>query len=498
VRRGAASSRSIVLHGHFYQPPREDPWTEEVPAQPTAAPFHDWNERIEAECYRPITESRVLDEDDSLREVVNCLEWMSFDFGPTLMWWLERHAPDTYAAVLDADRRSVERLGRGNAMAMAYHHPILPLSDARDRRTEIRWGIADFRRRFDREPEGMWLPETAVDDATLDALAAEGIRFTVLAPHQVDPVPDDGRPVRYVTANGREIALFVYDGALSHGVAFGGLLRDGVGWAERMAEGESAALRSVATDGETFGHHHEFAEMALARAITELRARPTIRVDNYAAFLARAGAHAEATLVAPSAWSCAHGVERWRSDCGCRADFGAESSQAWRGPLRAALEWLANELHDLFERDGTPLLGDPWAARDAYGAVVGVVEDDERRSFVRGWVETAGAGRGTDLDRALGLLEMERNALRLFTSCAWFFDDVGGLEPRQVLLYAARALQLAGPDGARIRPGFVKRLRAAVSNDPEVGTAADVFEEIGAPGPGGRAARADADGVVAS
>jgi alpha-amylase/alpha-mannosidase (GH57 family) len=479
VRRAPSSSRSIVLHGHFYQPPREDPWTDEVPLQPTAAPFHDWNERIEAECYRPIAESRVLDDDGWVREVVNGLEGMSLDFGPTLLWWLERHAPGAYAAVLDADRRSVERLGHGNAMAMPYHHPILPLSDPRDRVTEIRWGIADFRRRFGREPEGMWLPETAVDDVTLDALAAEGIRFTVLAPHQVDPVPEDGRPVRYVTAGGREIALFVYDGALSHGVAFGSLLRDGVGWAKLMAEGDPVPLRSIATDGETFGHHHKFAEMALAKAISELKARRDILVDSYAAFLGREGAHAAAVLVAPSAWSCAHGVERWRSDCGCRSDFAVESSQAWRGPLREALEWLARGLHAVFEHEGTPILGDPWAARDAYGAVVGGV-DDERYSFVRGWVTTHDAARGSDVERALELLEMERNALRFFTSCAWFFDDVGGLEPRQVLLYAARALDLAGPEGDRLRPGFVERLRAAVSNDPEVGTAADVFEGVAA------------------
>jgi len=246
--------------------------------------------------------------------------------------------------------------------------------------------------------------------------------------------------------------------------------------------------------------------MALAKAIVELRARADIRIDNYATFLAREGATAEAMLVAPSAWSCAHGVERWRSDCGCRSDFGVESSQAWRGPLREALEWLAGELHAVFERDGTPLLGDPWAARDAYGVVVGAVDDAERRSFVRGWMETVGRRSGanqgdsgtTDLERALDLLEMERNALRLFTSCAWFFDDVGGLEPRQVLLYAARALELAGPEGAGIRSDFVEMLRVARSNDEEVGTAADVFEAFGGAGPGHRVATSDAAEVTKS
>ena len=471
------SPRSIVLHGHFYQPPREDPRTDEIPEQPTAAPFHDWNERIERECYRPITSSRVLADDGSERHRVNCLDWMSFDFGPTLLWWLERFAPRTYRAVLDADRRSVERLGHGNALAMPYHHPILPLSDPRDRLTEVRWGMADFRNRFGREPEGMWLPETAVDEATLDALSAEGILFTVLAPHQVDPVPQDGAPIHHVTKGGREISLFVYDGSLSHGVAFGSLLGDGVEWAELMAQAPGApALHSLATDGETFGHHHEFAEMALAKAITELRHRPDILIENFASFLGREGAHAEARVVEPTAWSCAHGVERWRSDCGCRAHTGTTSTQEWRGPLREALEWLASRLHDVFERDGGPLFGDPWAARDAYGSVVGSVDPLAREGFARTWLgETGAVPDGEALNRALELLEMERNALRLFTSCAWFFDDVGGLEPQQVLAYAARALELSGPDETHLRPEFSDRLAAAKSNDPDVGSAADVF-----------------------
>jgi hypothetical protein len=474
------SERSIVLHGHFYQPPREDPWTDEIPEQPDAAPFRDWNERIERECYGPIVASEVLGDDGAETQVLNTLEWMSFDFGPTLLWWLERHAPATYSAVLHADRSSAERLGHGNALAMPYHHPILPLSDPRDRLTEIRWGIADFRRRFGREPEGMWLPETAVDAATLDALASEGILFTVLAPHQVDPVPADGRPVRYVTPSGREIALFVYDGGLSHGVAFGTLLKDGVAWAELMAgNGDGPGLRSVATDGETFGHHHTFAEMALAKAISELRVRPGVQLDNYASFLAREGAHAEAALVEPSAWSCAHGVGRWHTDCGCRADTGTQSSQAWRGPLRTALEWLARELHEVFEQEGGPLFGDPWEVRDAYGAVVGAIDRSEREAFVGRRIKGASV-EGASIERAsmergLELLEMEHNALRLFTSCAWFFDDVAGLEARQVLAYASRALDLAGPDGDRLRVGLDERLRFAESNDPEVGSAADLL-----------------------
>lgn len=450
---------SVVIHGHFYQPPREDPWTGSIPRQPSAAPYHDWNERIAAECYGPVVASRVVG-DGEADGVVNSLEWMSFNFGPTLMVWLESHEPETYAAILAADRASADRLdGHGNAIAMAYHHPILPLSSARDRRTEIRWGVADFRRRFGRDPEGMWLPETAVDGATLDALADEGILFTILAPHQVDPLPRDGRPGRYVTSSGREIALFAYDGALSHGVAFGDLLEDGVAWAELMAD-EGVALRSIATDGETFGHHHTFGEMGLAKAIVELQGREHVRVENYASFLAREGMGERVDIIEPSSWSCAHGVDRWRADCGCRIDPGADTQQAWRKPLREALEWLAGELHGVFESEGGEYFDDPWAERDAYGEVV-----------ARSGAEVPGDG-GRDL------LEMERDALRLFTSCAWFFDDVGGIEPRQVLAYAAHGLELAGPVGEDLRAGLVERLRKAVSNDPDVGTAADVFEEI--------------------
>lgn len=462
--------RSVVIHGHFYQPPREDPWTRSIPRQPSAAPYHDWNERIAAECYGPVVASRVV-RDDGPDRTVNSLEWMSFNFGPTLMVWLETHEPETYAAIIDADGASAERLGgHGNAIAMPYHHPILPLSTERDRRTEIRWGIADFRRRFGRDPEGMWLPETAVDAASLDALADEGILFTILAPHQVDPTPPDGRPGRYVTSSGKEIALFVYDGGLSHGVAFGDLLEDGVAWANLMAGG-SAALRSIATDGETFGHHHTFGEMGLAKAIVELRGRPGLELENYASFLAREGARNRVDIVEPSAWSCAHGVDRWRADCGCRIDPGGDTQQLWRQPLREAFEWLARGLHDVFEEEGREYFDDPWAERDRYGDVV-----DRVGGPGSGGPDHDGPAQG----RAGELLEMERDALRLFTSCAWFFDDVGGIEARQGIAYAAHGLELAGPAGERLRSGLVRRLRKAVSNDPEVGTAAKVFERIAA------------------
>jgi len=466
---------SVVIHGHFYQPPRENPWSDDVPRQASAAPFHDWNERIEMECYGPITSARILDGEGKVRRILNVLEHMSFNFGPTLLSWLERHAPETYSAVVSADRASCAQLdGHGNAMAMAFHHTILPLADARDRRTEVRWGIADFRRRFGREPEGMWLPETAVDSATLATLAAEGIRFTVLAPHQVVRAPQGGRAGRVVTPEG-EIAVFVYDGVLSHAVAFGELVRDGVAWAETMAAapiGPKRELRSIATDGETFGHHHKFAEMGLAAALVHLESREDVRVENFASFLAAHPPVEEVVLIEPSAWSCAHGVERWRSACGCRADTSVDTSQAWREPLREALTWFAAELHLVFDSEGGDLLTDPWATRDAYGAVAG----RDVGAFLGAWARPElGAA---DHARALELLEMERDALRLFTSCAWFFDDVARVEPRQVLTYAAHALELAGVRAGQIESGFTVRLADAHANDPEDGTAADIFASI--------------------
>ncbi len=540
--------RSIVIHGHFYQPPRENPWLEEIEREASAAPHHDWNARIEQECYRPVVAARVLAPDGRISRIVNTLEYISFNFGPTLLEWLELAAPDTYARALDADRKSIARLGHGNAIAQPYHHAILPLSSRRDKVTEVRWGIADFRRRFGRDPEGMWLPETALDDETLDVLAQEGMRFTIVAPGQVKSVPNDGHPGRYTTANGRTIALCIYDGDISHGIAFGGLLGDGHAWARRMlarsdrrhtprdpahvaveaghwepdpetdggtrplttgefraltATGELAPrksrhpLLSAATDGETYGHHHRFGEMALARLMLDLEATRSVRVENFASFLAHHPATEEVEIVAPSAWSCAHGVERWRSNCSCRMRGG--TNQEWRTPLRDAIASLADGLHEIYEREATRYFDNPWAVRDAYGEVVATperieqwvrdrVKPEARRS--RGTAESpvpspqlvpsASEGSFPPLSPQ-SLLEMERGALRIFTSCAWFFDDIGGLEPIEVLRYAARAIELAGGAGAQLEEAFVARLADAKSNDPGIGTGRDVYLTMAKP-----------------
>ncbi len=510
--------RSVVLHAHCYQPPREDPWLELVDEEPSAAPDHDWNERIDRECYARLaaTEVRVsparlddplpdeavvalggdarsrslaalsrelgppppADAPGGLARIVNCYAWCTFDVGATLCEWLERHAPATYQAMLAGDRASAARLGgHGNAIAAPYHHIILPLASRRDKVTEVRWGIADFRRRFGREPQGFWLPETAVDEETLEVLAEEGIRFTILSPYQVRNADPSGRPLRWRAANGRELALFTYDGTLAGEVAFGGLLRDPVALADRLARWDhdpSVMATVLATDGETFGHHHRGGEVTLARAIARMAARADVRVHNFSSLLAQLPPLEDAELISPSSWSCAHGVERWRSDCGCKLDPGAGTSQRWRGPLRRALTWLANEAHTVFALEAPALFAaDPWDVRDAYGAVV-ALDGEPLAQFVREALHPDRADEPAALERGRALLEMERAALRLFTSCAWFFDDVARIETRQVLRYAARVLELSGR-AARLESGFVERLAQAYSNDPRAGTAADVF-----------------------
>jgi hypothetical protein len=469
-------TRSVVIHGHFYQPPREHPWLDEVEAEPSAAPNHDWNERIEQECYRAVAAARLPGTSGRIARIVNLYESISFNFGPTLLEWLEHAAPDTYQALVDADRVSATRLGHGNAVAMPYHHAILPLSSQREKVTEVRWGIADFRRRFGREPEGMWLPETAVDTETLDVLARAGIRFTILAPHQVETPAPRGLPGLVETSPGHSIAVFLYDGAISHDVAFGPLVRDGMAWAERLlatpATGPAPALVSIATDGETYGHHHAFGEMALAHTIERLRLAPGVGVENFASFLARHPATHPVRLVAPSSWSCPHGVERWRSDCGCKSVPEKPSQQRWRAPLREALSRVTAECHALFDREAPAVLHDPAVALSGYGSVIGAGAEAVRRYGAA----VARADRGPEgVVRALELLEMERGALRSLTSCAWFFDDIGGIEALQVLRYAAWAIELTGDLAERVEMELIERLALAESNLRTLGSGKEIY-----------------------
>jgi len=480
----------VCIHGHFYQPARDDPFTQEVRSEPSAAPFANWNERVTAECYAPNLSAPVLAADGEPRRRINNFEWISFDLGPTILEWLKHNRNNVYRGIIDADRASTARFGgHGSAMAQSYNHTILPLSNSLDRKTQIRWGVRDFEHRFGRAPEGMWLPETAVDAETLRLLGEEGILFTVLAPHQAEAVTGaDGEwrdaadggvdtriPYRVSIGDGKEIAVFFYNGPLSQKIAFDGLLDDGHRLANALIEGLGAErdgprLTHAATDGESYGHHHRFGEMALAVAIEEVEKRSDARMTNYAEFLALHPPDREARVVEDSSWSCAHGVERWRSDCGCSTGAEPGWTQKWRTPLRDGLDWLRDRLGAAFESlRGTTLI-DPWEARDDY---ISVLTGTPRDEFLR---RHAAPGLGAaKREEALAYLEMQQRLMFMYTSCGWFFGDVAGLETLIVLRQAARAIdlsrQVGGPD---VEEGFLNRLSRAASNI-DGRTAAEIY-----------------------
>ncbi|MEX1162908.1 MAG: DUF3536 domain-containing protein [Nitriliruptor sp.] len=487
--------RYVCVHGHFYQPPRENPWLELVEQQDSAWPAHDWNERITSECYAPNTTARVLDDEGRIARMVDNYAAMSFNVGPTLLGWMADHARGTHDAIIAADAASAERFGgHGSAMAQVYNHMIMPLANDRDRRTQVRWGITDFRHRFGRDPEGMWLAETAADTATLEELAAAGIAFTVLSPYQADAVRplggdtwtdvsggavDTTRPYTIVLPSGRSIAVYFYDGAVSQAVAFEGLLHSGDRFAQRLLgafpDRPGPALVNIATDGESYGHHHRRGEMALAQAIERVEEAEGVRLINYAEHLALQPPKHEARIVEASSWSCAHGVERWRADCGC-TNGETGGSQAWRAPLREALDWLRDELAAPFETRAKQLLTDPWAARDDYHRVV-LHRVDNLPPFLEehACVELS----SDDVASVLRLMELQRHLLLMYTSCGWFFDELSRIESVQVLAYAARAIQLAGEVlDVHLEDAFVERLHAAESNVPQWRDGAHIYDQL--------------------
>jgi alpha-amylase/alpha-mannosidase (GH57 family) len=547
----AAPERYVCIHGHFYQPPRENPWLETVEIQSSAAPYHDWNERITAECYAPNGAARVVNGKNKIIRILNNYGRISFNFGPTLLSWLEDNAHRVYQMILDADVKSQERFGgHGSAMAQVYNHMIMPLASRRDKTTQIRWGIADFEHRFARKPEGMWLSETAVDTETLDLMAAHGIRFVILAPHQCARVRPLEVPAKAAKAKGRQsakqaakvrsgdgtsapasnpapapdgisgggaeaaqetveeipwtetptanvdttraylvrlnenrsIAVFFYDGPRSRAIAFEGLLNHGEGFARRLLSGFSdqsdhAQLVHVATDGESYGHHHRYGEMALAWALKWMVDEGGAKLTNYGEFLEKFPPAYEAQIFDDTSWSCVHGVERWRSDCGCNSGRPGWN-QKWRKPLREALDWLRDSVAPLVKKWGETLFKDVDAARDGY---ISVVLDRSRESidaFLA--IHAARELSATERTSALELMELERHAQLMFTSCGWFFDEISGIETEQVIAYAARVLQLArklfGEDAATLEAEFVRQLGTAPSNIPAQKNGANVYE----------------------
>jgi alpha-amylase/alpha-mannosidase (GH57 family) len=490
--------RYVCIHCHFYQPPRENPWLEAVELQDSASPYHDWNERVTAECYLPNGAARILDGQSRIAKIVNNYARISFNFGPTLLSWIEQNAPHAYEQILAADRQSRQLFsGHGSALAQAYSHMILPLANTRDKYTQIIWGIRDFQRRFGRDPEGMWLPETAADVETLDLLSSAGIKFTVLAPHQARRVRsrlweqwhsveggtiDPTRAYQCYLPSGRTISLFFYDGPISHAVAFENLLTDGVRFANRLLSGFNETRQwpqivHIATDGETYGHHCPHGDMALAYALDYLERNQLARITNYGEYLAEHPPSQEVEIIENTSWSCCHGIARWTSDCGCRSGGGTGWTQQWRRPLRSALDWLRDDLGALYETRGARLFTDPWAARDDYAEVVLDRSPNSKDAFFA--KHQKGPLSLAERVEALHLLEMQRHLMLMYTSCGWFFDELTGPATLQILQYAGRALQLSQQvSGEDREEAFLARLQEAWSNIPGCGNGRHVYERF--------------------
>jgi len=487
-----SQNRFLCIHGHFYQPPRENPWIEAVEAEKSAAPYHDWNDRITDECYAVNLAARILDGSNQITSIVNNYSRLSFDFGPTLQAWLEANHPEVYTAIADSDRENAsDYSGHGSAIAQAYNHIIMPLANRRDKETQVIWAISDFRRRFERLPEGMWLPETAVDLETLDIMSEQGIKFTILAPHQASRFKTQGGPWQNATGSfdssvpylcrlpsGRSIAIFFYHTELSRGVAFQGLLDNGDILADRIlsafGNNSTPSLITIATDGETYGHHRRFGDMALAYAFDKL-VRLGVKITNLAEYLEMHPPKMEVEIIQNSAWSCDHGVERWQSGCCCSTGAHPGWNQKWRAPLHQAMDLLRDRFSPEFEKEAALLFSDPWAARNAYQSVIADRTPGNIEAFLK--LHAKKALSDSEKIRALKLMELQRHLMAIYTSCGWFFDDIGGLESILVLKQAGRALQLGRQlfDESPERD-FLEILENAQSNDRSLGNGWDIFE----------------------
>ena len=487
-------NKYVCIHGHFYQPPRENAWLETVEQQESSRPFHDWNERINFECYAPNAAARILDDQGWITKIRNNYNRISFNFGPTLLTWMAEKDPESYDLLVKADARSRERYGgHGSALAQVHSHLILPLCNYRDKVTQVYWGIRDFEHRFGRYPEGMWLAETAVDTETLEVLASHGIQFTILAPRQakavrkmIQPVISGAAPAppaawREVNAenidtrvpywcllpSGRRIALFFYNGSVAQEVAFNGLLNSGKNFARRISglldDSDEPQIAHIATDGESYGHHHRYGEMALADCLNQIEDNEWATLTNYGQFLELHPPKFEVQIHEKSSWSCVHGVERWRADCGCNTGGNPGWQQRWRKPLRDTLNWLRDQLAPFFEREAARYLRDPWVARNDYIHLMLRRSEENTRIFLNKHARRALSPLEEVM--VLRLLEMQRHTVLMFTSCGWFFDEISGIETNQILQYARRAMEYAQDVGALdLHLEFTRRLAEAPSN----------------------------------
>lgn len=497
----STTEKFLTIHGHFYQPPRENPWLEAIELQDSALPFHDWNERICKECYNPNSVSRIVDNKNQILDIVNNYQYMSFNFGPTLLSWMEEFAPLTYERIIKADIDSIsEHSGHGNALAQVYNHMIMPLANAHDKETQVKWGIRDFEYRFGRKPEGIWLAETAVDDATLKVLVDNGIKFTILSPYQALKIRktgdkewqdvswgniDPARSYKYTLKGDskKSIALFFYDGAISKSVAFDELLKDGNRFIKRLKEGVSETrnypqLVNIATDGESYGHHTKFGDMALSYVLKIKAEDEGFKITNYAEYLDKYKSDYEVDIKQASSWSCFHGVGRWKEDCGCSTGGHPGWNQKWREPLRNALDYLRDELAKVFEAEGPKYFNDnPWAIRNKYIDVI----LDRNYVTIRKFQKENFKPDLTEEQKVKGmeLLEIQRQAMLMYTSCGWFFSEISGIETVQIMKYAARAMQLAARfTNEDFETHFKDILSQAKSNIAEFGTGKDIYERF--------------------
>lgn len=489
----------LTIHGHFYQPPRENPWLESIELQDSALPFHDWNARIASECYTPNSVSRIVNSKNQVIDIVNNYELISFNMGPTLLSWLEVYAPKTYERIIKSDQNSAEKYsGHGNALAQVYNHMIMPLSNERDKYTQTVWGIKDFQHRFGRKPEGIWLAETAVDYETLKVLADCDIKFTVLSPYQSQRVRplnadenswhdvswgniDPGQAYRCFLRDGtdRYVDLFFYDGSISKSVAFDSLLRNGDAFIGRMKDGVSYSrnydqLVNIATDGESYGHHTMLGNMALSYALKKKLDQSGLILTNYGEFLEKYPPTMEVEIKPVSSWSCYHGVGRWNDDCGCSTGAAPGWNQKWRKPLRKALDWLRDELTVIYEKNAGKYLRDPWKTRNRYIDVI----LDRNKSTIEAFCahEASKKLNQSEMVSVIKLLEMQRHAMLMYTSCGWFFADISGIETVQILKYAARAMQIAEEfQEIDLETRFLQILSDAHSNIKKLGSGKDVY-----------------------
>jgi hypothetical protein len=482
----------VCIHGHFYQPPREDPWTGKPAEDKSASPFHDWNERITSECYAPNTSSPLMDGEGRIRERVNNYAWISYDFGPTLLRWLESSRPEVHDAIVAADRASAVRFGgHGSAMAQVYNHMIMPLANPSDRRTQTKWGVEDFVRRFGRYPEGMWLPETAVDLDSLEALAESRIKFTVLSPLQALAVRkaaeqgwtdvsggriDPGRAYYCSLPSGKRINLFFYDRELSTAVAFGNLLDSGEAFANALLgafASRGSPLVSVASDGETYGHHHGKGHVALTECVSRIRDGGDASVVNYGYYLSLVPPSHEVRIAERTSWSCPHGVERWRSNCGCGSEIHPGYNQEWRAPLRLSFDWLRDQLSQIYAKEGPGILNDPISVRDHLPSTKIDGKEDVKR-YLLGKVRP-----GQSAQRGAELVEMMGCSSLMYASCAWFWEDMSRTETVQMLKFARRAVELAAdPASGILQAEFRGLLAKARPNDPRFKDGAELYDRL--------------------